>query len=243
MPTRALRTSSELFVKSSTIAVGVCTTVMPFLTIVAFASSFALRMTLRSFLELARPMSSTDFASSGDSFFIASSETTVAPIAKLIGIEVMNLTFVYHCSATAATAPATTVSQGLYEQTHGQLGSDAVLSTSFTGTTVRAASVVYPTPTTSAAPTITRLTIAGAAVLRVDDPARNDHVLIVVRPAGQPLLSLPCTATGMPVSITTDAAIVVVDVHANGTPVTKYFEQGTSLSVTQPTGPLRKLCR
>lgn len=143
----------------------------------------------------------------------------------------------------AATAPATTVSQGLYEQTHGQLGSDAVLSTSFTGTTVRAASVVYPTPTTGAAPTITRLIIAGAAVLRVDDPARNDHVLIVVRPAGQPLLSLPCTATGMPVSITTNAAIVVVDVHANGTPVTKYFEQGTRLSVTQPTAPLRKLCR
>ena len=80
-------------------------------------------------------------------------------------------------------------------------------------------------------------------MLRVADPARNQHVLIVVRAPGLPSLALPCTATGMPVSITTDAAITVVDVRANGTPITKYFEQGTRLAVTQPGPRLRKQCR
>ena len=57
--------------------------------------------------------------------------------------------------------PSTSVSLGLYEQTHGQLGSDAVLSTSVTGTALHAASVIYPTPTSGAAPTITRLSVRG----------------------------------------------------------------------------------
>lgn len=134
----------------------------------------------------------------------------------------------------APTTFTTSLSQGLYEQTHGQLGSDTVLSTSVQGTNVRAASVIYPTPTDGAAPTITRLSLAGAAVLRVDDPAHDHHVLIVVRAPNQRELYVPCAATGMPVSITTDAAIVVVDVHADGTPITHYFEQGTHLKLTAP---------
>ncbi len=140
------------------------------------------------------------------------------------------------------TAPTTSVTQGLYEQTHDQLGSDAVLSTSMTSASMHAASVIYPTPTTGVAPTITRLTIAGVAVLRVDDPARNHHVLVVVQAPGRPVVSLPCTTTGMPVSITTNAAFAVVDVHANGTTVTNYSEQGSRLTIAQPTAQQRGLC-
>jgi hypothetical protein len=135
------------------------------------------------------------------------------------------------------TALSTALSQGLYEQTHGQLGSDTVLSTSVRGTNLRAASVIYPTPTSVAAPTITRLAFSGAAVLRVDDVAQDHHILIMVRAPNQKELYLPCTATGMPSSITTDAAIVVVDVHGNGTPVTRYFEQGTHLKLSAAGSP------
>ncbi len=137
----------------------------------------------------------------------------------------------------APAALSTRLSQGLYEQTHGRLGSDTVLSTSVRGANVRAASVIYPTPTSVAAPTITRLSFTGAAVLRVDDPASDHHILIVVRAPNQKELYLPCAATGMPSSITTDAAIVVVDVHGNGTPVTRYFEQGTHLTISTPGAP------
>jgi hypothetical protein len=132
----------------------------------------------------------------------------------------------------APTALSTTLSQGLYEQTHGQLGSDTVLSTSVRGTDVRAASVIYPTPTSVEAPTITRLAFAGAAVLRVDDPARHRYILIVVRSPNGTDLSLPCALTGMPASITTDAGIAVVEVRGNGAPVTRYFEDGTHAKVS-----------
>ncbi len=137
-------------------------------------------------------------------------------------------------SAMAFDAPVTTsmsVSQGLYEQTHGRLGSDAVLSTSATAKAVRAATVLYPTPTSGVAPKITRLEISGAAVLRIDDPARDHHVLVVVRAPGRPELVLPGTVTGMPVSVATNAAIAIVDVHANGTVATRYREQGNNLIV------------
>jgi hypothetical protein len=138
------------------------------------------------------------------------------------------------------TQPGIALSQGLYEQTHGQLGSDTVLSTSVTGTVVRAASVIYPTPSDTAPPTITRLAIAGVAVLRVDDPARDHHVLVVVRAPGGSELALPSSVTGMPVSVSTDAATAVVDVHGDGTPVTRYFEQGTHLTLGGASVPVAR---
>ena len=68
-------------------------------------------------------------------------------------------------------------------------------------------------------------------MLRVDDPARDRHVLVVVRAPGRPELVLTAAATGMPVTIATDAAVAVVDVHANGVLDARYFEQGTNLIV------------
>lgn len=127
--------------------------------------------------------------------------------------------------------PSISLRQALYEQTHGKLGSHTVLSTSVTGTTVHALSVVYPTPTDSHAPIITRLAIAGAAALRVDDPVHDHHVLIVSRASGGHELLLSRAVTGMPASIATDAAISVVDLHADGTPITRYFERGTHVTV------------
>jgi hypothetical protein len=172
--------------------------------------------------EPAPAIPATPYAASGGTFALTTSggEWT-RPLARVD-------------SAMAFDTPVTatvSVGQGLYEQRHGQLGSDAVLSTSVTATAIRAASVLYPTPTGGAAPTITRLTVAGAAVLRVDDPARNHHVLVVVRAPGQGPIGLSCTATGMPVSVATDAAIAIVDVRADGTLVTRYSEEGTHLTV------------
>jgi hypothetical protein len=131
------------------------------------------------------------------------------------------------------TAPSASVSLGLYEQTHGQLGSNSVLSTSVRGTTVRAASVIYPTPIAGVAPTITRLAIAGAAVLRIDDRAHDRHVLVIVRAPGGRELSLSRAATGLPVSVSTDAAVAIIDLHGNGAPTLRYFEHGTHVNVVR----------
>ena len=88
---------------SATIAGGVSTILTPLRFIVFLALSFALRITLRSFFDMPLVILPTVFWSSAEIFLIDVDRATVAPIAKLIGIEVMNLTFVYHCSATAAT--------------------------------------------------------------------------------------------------------------------------------------------
>jgi hypothetical protein len=133
------------------------------------------------------------------------------------------------------TTPAMTVSQGLYEQRHGRLGSNAVLSTSVTGTNLRTASVIYPTPTTGAAPTVTRLDINGIAALRVDDPANDHYVLVVVRAPGGGKLSLPAAQTGMPVSVTSHSAtLLVVDVHGDGSRASLYEENAKHRAQLSP---------
>ena len=131
------------------------------------------------------------------------------------------------------TAPSTSLSLGLYEQTHGQLGSNTVLSTSVRGTTVRAASVIYPTPTSGAAPTITRLAIPGAAVLRIDDRAHDRHVLVIVRAPGGRELSLSRAVTGLAASLSTDAAVAIIDGRGNGAPTVRYFEHGTHVNLVR----------
>ena len=76
---------------------------MPLRVIVFVASSFALRITLRSFFCVRLADRLERLLVLGRDLATDLVDSTVAPIAKLIGIEVMYLTFEYHCSATAAT--------------------------------------------------------------------------------------------------------------------------------------------
>ena len=136
--------------------------------------------------------------------------------------------------ASAQSGPLTMgTSLGLYEQTHGRLGSNTVLTTSLTARNADTATVVYPSRTTGAAPITTTIAMAGAAVLRVSDPATNHEILIVVRPRGAGQLLITASVSGMPANVTTDAAIAVVDVHQDGSVSKLYSEGGTTLAVSK----------
>ncbi len=127
------------------------------------------------------------------------------------------------------TTPGVATSLGLYEQLHGRLGSNTVLTTSVLSSAVRAASVIYPTPTSDAAPTITRVAADGAAVLRVDDPGRGRQILVITGRSGRPMTRYPSALTGLPVPITTDAEIAIVEVDPAGRVTFQYREGGTQL--------------
>jgi Heparinase II/III-like protein len=127
----------------------------------------------------------------------------------------------------------TSTSLGLYEQTHGRLGSNTVLTTSLAARNANIATVVYPSRTSGAAPTTTTLSIPGAAVLRVSDPATKHEILVIVRAAGLGAMTIAAGVSGMPVSVTTDAAIAVVDVRHDGSVSKLYSEGGTTLTISK----------
>ncbi len=131
------------------------------------------------------------------------------------------------------TAPDVTATLGLYEQFHGRLGANTVLTTSVLGSSVRAASVIYPTPTSAAPPTITRLPVDGVAALRIDDPGADRRILVVTGTGGTSR-TYPSSVTGMPFAITTDAAIAIVEVDHAGRVTFRYREGGTHLDRRRP---------
>ena len=128
-------------------------------------------------------------------------------------------------------AATMSTSLGIYEQLHGRLGSNAVLTTQAHGRDLNAASVIYPSRTSIAAPTIYSIASDGAAVIRISDPAADHEILVIVRRSGMRELRLSAAQTGMPVSLRTDAAIAIVDVHRNGKVSKLYFEGGTHLTL------------
>lgn len=129
-------------------------------------------------------------------------------------------------------SPTLTTTQGLYEQTHGKLGSNTVLTTAMHVAEARAASVIYPTRTSGAAPVVTRLNVSGAAVLRVHDAANDHEVLIIVQAPGRGAQTFLRSITGMPVDVRTDATIAVVDVRSDGRRSFHYQEGATVFAVT-----------
>ena len=129
----------------------------------------------------------------------------------------------------ATTTPGTSTSQGLYEQRHGRLGSNTVLTTSVLSGGVHAASVIYPTPTSVTAPIVTRVDTPGAAVLHVDDPGNDRQILVITGRAGRRMTTYPSALTGMPIPVTTDAEIAIVEVDHTGRITFQYREGGTQL--------------
>ncbi len=124
-------------------------------------------------------------------------------------------------------AHSMSIGLGVYEQTHGALGSNAVLTTQLHATNARAASVIYPTRTTGAPPSAWAIALPGVALLRVSDVANDHEILVLVRGADSPNIALPQSLTGMPVAVTTDATIAVIDVHRNGA-VSRIYSEGGS---------------
>jgi hypothetical protein len=119
----------------------------------------------------------------------------------------------------------TEVALGYYEQTRSRLGSYDLLRTSITATDASATSVLYPTPTTQAAPTIVE--VDGGAGLLVEDPGGDRRVLVLRAPTDAPG-PLASTALGYPVS--SDGTLLVVDTRTDGTVRSVYAEGATTAS-------------
>lgn len=125
---------------------------------------------------------------------------------------------------TAATADR------FYEQKRSSLGQYTALLTSVTGTDVDALGIAYPTPTTQAAPVVTRVAIDGAAALTVTDADGDARVFVLSRPAGSGELTVPASVTGSR-SITTDGSLVVLETAMDGTVRSVSAENATGVSV------------
>jgi hypothetical protein len=160
-----------------------------------------------------------DYTASGGSFSeTATGATWARPNARVtVGM------------AFDGATPARQVAQGFHEIEGKKLAQHDVLRLSVQGSTARALSVVLPSPSSSAEPTITELSVVGGSGLVVADPGGDRRVVAIRRPAGSGEVSLLSGATGVD-DITTDGSLVVVDTHLDGTLRTAYAEDATSIA-------------
>jgi hypothetical protein len=116
-----------------------------------------------------------------------------------------------------AGAPTALVRDSFHERSRNSLGQHTALYTSVTGTDVDALTLEYPTPAGHAAPTLEQVDVGGSAALRLTDVDGDRRVFLVRRAPGAAhvLRTFDSSRTGSR-ALTTDASLVVLDTHLDG---------------------------
>jgi LPXTG-motif cell wall-anchored protein len=116
-----------------------------------------------------------------------------------------------------AGPPTALVRDTFHERARNSLGQHTALFTSVSGTDVDALTISYPTPTTHAPPTLEQVDVGGSAALRLTDVDGDRRIFLVRRAKGAAaaLRTFDAVITGSR-PLTTDASLVVLDTHLDG---------------------------
>jgi len=128
----------------------------------------------------------------------------------------------------SAGAPIAEVRDTFHERKRNKLGQHAALYTSVNGTDVRAVTIEYPTPAGHQPPVIERLHVDGSPALRLTDVDGDRRVFVMQREAGV-MRTMSGSDTGSR-DVTTDASLVVLDTHLDGSLRSMSLENATVLS-------------
>jgi hypothetical protein len=128
----------------------------------------------------------------------------------------------------SAGVPAVTAKDSFHERRRNELGQHTALFTSVAGTDVHALTIEYPSPAGQAAPVVERLTLGSSPALRLTDVAGDRRVFVTQQAPGG-MQTIDAASTGAR-SLTTDASLVVLDTHLDGSLRSLSLENATVLT-------------